>query len=180
MSLTLSISQTAIFTALKAWLETVVDPSSVEVIRGQDNLVPMPKGEFILMTQKGMDRISTPVEGYTDPGAGGGTGTMDIMAPTQFDISLDFYGANSADTAAMVQALFRNAYGDIGFPDSGGIKPLYAETPIQIPLVDGEQNYTQRWRVVASLQYNPVIKPAQQFADVVTPTIISVERTYPA
>lgn len=174
MSQTTTITQTAVFTALRTWLLTIV-AANTEVIRAQDNGVPMPKGNFVAMTQKDMSRISTPVESYTDPGTN--PGTVNIMAPTQMTIALDFYGTDAAENAMMVQALFRNAYGETNFPDPA-IKPLYAEDPMQMPLMDGEQNYTQRWRMDAALQINPVIKPAQDFAGSLAVTTVSVERTY--
>jgi len=177
MALTSTISLSDVFTQLRTWLLTIVNSASVEVVRGQDNGVPMPKGDFIVMTQRNMKRISTPVEGYTDPITT--IGTKDITAPTQLEIALDFYGTGAAEVALMVQALFRNSYGDEGFTNPA-IKPLYAEDPVQMPLLDAEKNYTQRWMVLAALQINPVIKPAQDFAGTLTATTISVERTYPA
>lgn len=178
MSQTISIKQADVFTALRTWLLTVVPQPACEVVRGQDNLVSMPAGDFVAMTQKGMRRISTPVSSWV-PGTAN-PGVRDVTAPTEITVQLDFYGAGAADNAAMVQALFRDEYGDEGFPDAGSIKPLYAEDPVQMPLVDGEENYTQRWMVQAVLQYNPVIAPAQDFAGSLAVTTVSVERTYPA
>ena len=58
------------------------------------------------------------------------------------------------------QALFRDQYATDIFP--ANIQPLYADDPVQIPLIDGEEQYEQRWKITASLQYNPTLTTGQQ------------------
>jgi hypothetical protein len=73
---------------------------------------------------------------------------------------LDFYGPDSQEWAIKTVALWRDEYATEIFPSN--IQPLYADDPIQIPLIDGEAQYEQRWRLAGSLQYNPILSTAQQ------------------
>jgi hypothetical protein len=75
-------------------------------------------------------------------------------------MQLDFYGPDSQVWAMQTMALFRDDYATALFPSN--IQPLYADDPIQIPLIDGEAQYEQRWKLVASLQYNPILSTTQQ------------------
>ena len=75
-------------------------------------------------------------------------------------MQLDFYGPSSQIWAVETMALFRDEYATQIFPSN--IQPLYADDPIQIPLIDGEAQYEQRWKLVASLQYNPTLTTSQQ------------------
>jgi hypothetical protein len=59
------------------------------------------------------------------------------------------------------------------------IQPLYADNPTQMPLIDGEAQYEQRWKLTASLQYNPIVTVSQDFADTLTLTLDEVDATFP-
>ena len=49
-----------------------------------------------------------------------------------------------------------------------------------MPLVDGEDQYTERWTFIAALQINPVITVPETTAGTLTAGIINVDTTYPA
>jgi len=55
---------------------------------------------------------------------------------------------------------------------------LYADDPIQIPLIDAEAQYERRWKVTAALQYNPVITTPQQSAATIQIGIAPVDQTF--
>ncbi|CAB5151578.1 hypothetical protein UFOVP148_50 [uncultured Caudovirales phage] len=154
MAVTIDIVDQDVFRALVVFFRSFLD-QSIPVIQQQDNRVPMPKGGFVAMNNIGMDRLSFNIDGYDAVNQG-----KTILTPTKFDMQLDFYGPTSQEWAMKTVALFRDEYATEIFP--ANIQPLYADDPVQIPLIDGEAQYEQRWKLAASLQYNPILSTAQQ------------------
>jgi hypothetical protein len=141
------------------------------VVQGQDNQVPMPIGGFVSMTSAGMQRLSTNVDALTGNGL---TGTF--LMPTRFDVQLDFYGPSSQQWASMCQTLFRDEFATSQFP--ANIQPLYADDPMQLPLVNAEGQYEQRWKVTASLHYNPTVTASQQSATAIQIGLAPIDQTF--
>jgi hypothetical protein len=154
MTVTIDIVDQDVFTALRTFLLTFL-PTGTEVVQGIDNQVPMPVGGWVSMTSAGMQRLSTNVNTFLDQ-------TESFLTPSRYDIQLDFYGPNSQAWATMCQTLLRDEYATSQFP--ANIQPLFADDPLQIPLVNAESQYEQRWKLTASLQYNPTITATQQSA----------------
>lgn len=154
MSVSIDITDQQVFAALRTFLLSIL-PNKTEVVQAQDNRVSMPKGGFVTMNNIGMERLSTNIDSYQSNTQG-----KQILTPTKFNIQLDFYGDNSPQWASQVQALFRDEYATSMFPPN--IQPLFADNPVQIPLIDSEKQYEQRWKLVASLQYNPIMSVLQQ------------------
>ena len=140
------------------------------IIKGQHNNVPMPKGEFILMTQKGQDRLAFNEVTYN------GIDNRTLTRFTKYDIQLDFYGVGSGDRAGAVETAFFDAYACEFFGEN--IQPLYCSNAIQMPLVNGEQNYEERWTLTASLEANLDVVIGQQSANSLTVVPVNVEATY--
>lgn len=163
----ISITDQDIFTALRVFLLSIL-PGGTEVVQSQDNRVAMPLGGFVAMNNAGSKRLETNVVTYT--AGSSNPGTKNIQTSTQYTMQLDFYGPVAADWANTAQILFRDEYATSIFPTN--IQPLYADDPIQIPLIDGEAQYEQRWKLNAVMQYNPVTTVAQDFA---TSIVIGVE-----
>jgi len=66
MSVTLSLTEVQIFTALRSFLLSV-KPTGMEVVKAQDNRVPEPSGtDFITMTPILRERLETNVDTYSD------------------------------------------------------------------------------------------------------------------
>ena len=107
------------------------------------------------MNNTTMDRLSFNIDTYDAINQG-----KSILTPTKYGIQLDFYGPDAQTWAMKTVALFRDEYATAIFPKN--IQPLYADDPVQIPLIDGESQYEQRWKLVATLQYNPTLTTAQQ------------------
>lgn len=175
MAATISLTDQDVFTALRAFLVAIL-PANTPVVQAQDNLVPMPVSGFVAMTSKSTERLETNLDAYTDTGTNPGTRGQTV--PTRYVIQIDVYGADSPQWAAIIQGLFRSSYALETFPAT--VRPLHADDPIQIPLINGEHNYEQRWKLDAHMQYNPVITTSQDFADTLSASLVSVERTYPA
>jgi hypothetical protein len=167
---TIDISDQNVFTALVTFLQSFL-PSGTEVVQGQDNLVAMPKGGFVVMTNGAMDRLSFNVDNYNSA-----LQQKYILTPTRYEMQLDFYGPTSQQWAMETQALFRDQYATDIFP--ANIQPLYADNPVQIPLIDGEEQYEQRWKITASLQYNPTLTTSQQSMLAIDIGLAPIDQTF--
>jgi hypothetical protein len=172
VTVSISVTDDRVFTALRAFLVAALPPFT-EVIVLQDDGVPMPAGPFVGMNNGSNTRLSTNRTTYSDA-----LGNKAIQAPSQYTMNVDFYGPDSGEWAATVQALFRDEFALKNFPDD--IVPLYADDPMQIPLVTGEQTWAQRWRLSAVMQSNAVITVQQDFADAASVGLINVDAAYPA
>jgi hypothetical protein len=170
---TISLVDQDIFTAIRTFLLTIV-PSGIEVVQEQDNQVAMPKGGFVGMNNTQVVRLATNVDTY-NPLLG--TGTKYVETAFRYMMQLDFYGPDSQSWAAMTSSLWRDEYATDLFPVN--IQPLYADDPQQMVLIDGEEQYEQRWRVQSALQYNPVITLGQDFATSLSVQLVEVDATYP-
>jgi len=171
MAVTIDIVDQDIFRALIVFFRTFI-PSEVEIVQQQDNRVPMPKGGFIAMNNNGMDRLSFNIDNYDAINQG-----KTILTPINFEVQLDFYGPIAQQWAAETVSLFRDEYATQIFPSN--IQPLYADDPVQIPLIDGEAQYLQRWRLAASLQYNPILSTIQQSMLGVEIELAPIDQTFP-
>jgi len=166
---TISLTADDVLRALRKFVQANL-PAGVQVIAAQDNGVPMPAAPFVAMTLTDARRLATNITKYTE-------GTKAIAAPTQFTVQLDLYGPDSSAWAAIVSALFRDDVGYAAFPQA--IKPLYADDPVQLPLIDGEQQFEQRWKLNAVMQTVPVITVEQESATDLKPGVIEVDAAYP-
>lgn len=174
--MSISTTDIDIFTSLRAFILACI-PSGMEVVKGQDNGVSMPVGNFCTMTSKSNGRIETNIVTYTDPITI--IGTSNNATASEFVVQLDFYGSNSANNAKIIESLAYSEFGNSQFTNAD-IKPLYAEEPQQIPLINGEEQYEQRWKMNFHIQYNPIISTPQDFAAALSMNpLINVERAFP-
>lgn len=179
MTPALSLTEDDVFVALQSFLLAIL-PTGIEVVRGQDNRVPEPKGvDFVTMTPILRERLATNIvhfiDGFpADPGA-----RMDLQ-PVKVTIQLDVHGTASADNTQIITTLFRSDYATEYFQCSGfSVAPLYTSEPHQMPFSDGEQQIEARWVVDVVMQANPVVTTSQDFAAALTVGIVSVEEKYP-
>lgn len=149
-------TQDPMFIALRAFILTLV--TGVEVVQGLGNGVPMPEGAFIALTATGQRRLATNEDTYNLINA------RDVKQSTEYSIQIDCYGPNSSDYATAICMMLRDPYGcDMLLPY--GCQPLYSSDPTQSALINGEENYEQRWMLTAVLQFNPVITVPHEYAD---------------
>jgi hypothetical protein len=111
-------------------------------------------------------------------------GVKQMMQPVQKMIQVDVHGPNSADNAQIISTLFRDEYGVTQFAGVGAgvgqfiievsgigafdVTPLYCNDPRQVPYLNAEQQFEERWVVETALQVNPIVSVPQQFAGSVT------------
>lgn len=171
MAVSIDIIDQDVFRALVTFFKTFI-PASVEIVQQQDNRVPMPKGPFIAMNNNGMDRLSFNVDTYE-----ASTQEKFMLSSFTYEVQLDFYGSNSQSWAAETVTLFRDEYATELFP--ANIQPLYADDPVQIPLISGESQYIQRWRLAAKVQYKPTISTTQQSMLAAEIGLAPIDQTFP-
>lgn len=160
--------------ALRGFLLSVVD---VEVVKTQGNRVPMPKGAFVMMTTMGMPPLATPTTRYHDTGVYG-SGTESNTRSTTWRVQLDFYGAGSAGRASTFAILMRTDYACrelAGTP----IQPLDAGEPRNTTLLNGEQQYEERFTLDVEFQFNPTVTTPQDFAAALVIQLAEVDATFP-
>lgn len=160
-----------IFIGLRALIMGLVP--GIEVVQGLGNGVPMPDGQFIAMTDAGKTRLSTNVSTYDI-----GLEERSILQATEYRIQLDCYGPNSSDHSTVLMIMLRDQYACDVLAEYG-VQPLYATEPTHSALVNGEENYEQRWMLTAVLQFNPVVTLSQQYADQLNADLVSVDATFP-
>lgn len=178
MPVTISITESDVFTTLRTFLLGIL-PAGTEVVKGQDKGVGEPIGpDFVELTQISMPRLSTNVDTYTDTGTN--PGTRNSLVSMAMRIQIDVHGPNSANNSAIIATLFRDEYACVQFATvNAEIQPLYCEEPKQMPFINGENQYEQRWIIDAAIEYNPITQTPQDFASEVNVSIVSVDAAYP-
>lgn len=108
--------------------------------------------------------------------------TRSDLVATQWSVQLDVHGPNSADNSRVIEGLFRSEYATTVFDSSGlplgNIAPLYCDEAKQIPFINAEQQYENRWVLDLQIQLNPVITTVQQFAQQLQAGLIPVDIFY--
>ncbi len=172
MPLSPSITESAVLTLLRAFLLAIV-PSGVEVIKSQANRVPEPVGpNFVMMTPNNRLQLSTAVETWDQTNS---APVVEAFAhSTQFSVQLDFHGPNGSDYASAFVTLFRSPYGCRTLDPAGAVQPLFCSDGHQMPFVNAQRQYEDRWVVTAEMQFTPSVSTPQDFAATLTPEFIPV------
>lgn len=170
MTYSISITEDDVCAALRTWLIAAI---GCEVVRGLSNRVPMPLGGFIVMTPGTQQRLSTNiVEGF--PADLPIDESQGVTQHVMQGIQLDLYGANAGDWAGIISTLWRDTTTCDALEN---IQPLHNSEPLQMSLVDGEQQYEERWIIKVYLQYNATVTLNQSFFKGVSVELIDVDAT---
>ncbi len=103
-------------------------------------------------------------------------GVRSDLVATKWTVQLDVHGPASGDNVRIVETLFRSEYGVDAISVAGfDMAPLYAESARQIPFINAEQQYEDRWTLDVHLQINPVVGTPQLFADEVVVGTVEVD-----
>lgn len=174
MTATLDLTETDIFTALRAYLLSVL-PDGVEILRSQANQAPEPASpDFVMMTPTWRVRLGTNVDTWDT--TNDAPATLQLMQATEIRIQLDVYGPASADNAHLITTTFRDEFAVDAFAASGfDVTPLYHTEPSQKPFINGEAQYENRWVLDVVLQANPVVTVPQDFANKITPALFPAD-----
>jgi hypothetical protein len=175
MPATVSITETQVLTVLRSFILSLVSLDGDHVIRGLQNRVAMPAGDFIEITASLSGPLSTNVQTY----APDNSASLNKRS-TQLSVQIDCYGVSAMDNANMLSMMLRSDYACQKFAASGlDMQPLYANDAHQMPFVTGEEQYMERWVFDAVLQFNPVVTVPQDFADSLEVGLIDVDVVYP-
>jgi hypothetical protein len=169
MSYVNSPTLSVLFTGLSAWIQSTLGLAQAFVVQELQNLAAMPNGPFACMTHKTQKRLGEMVSTFS-PSLGQETYQQDL----DFTIQLDLYGPASGDWAAVVIALWRSEM-TVNFLAAYGLTPLWADDPIEMSLVDGEEQFEERWIVMLHLNYQPSVTAAQDSMSAAKVAIINVE-----
>ena len=166
-----NLTEEDIFTALRTVILTVV---GCPVIRAQVNRAPMPLGDFIALTPKSAIPLETNIDTYTAT-------TKTVERRTQYTIQIDCYGTLASDRALTIAMILRDSYAANQFAALGyDMAPLYAGDATQMPLIDGEEQYEERWTFDAVLQVNPSITLTEETANTLTVGLVPADVFYRA
>lgn len=96
-------------------------------------------------------------------------------------IQLDVHGSLSADNAMKISTLMRDGLAVDAFQAiNPAISPLYADDPRQMPFINDQKQYENRWIVEAHIQVNQTVSvQGQPFFDQATVGLISVDVEFP-
>lgn len=169
---TISIKEADLRQALLVWLGAL---TAGEVVAGQDNRVAMPSGTFIVLQTLRTVGLSTNKESWDFVNL-----TVANSRDTEWVCQLDFYGPTAADDATLVATLVRTQYACDQFALSGlDMAPLYADDPRQTSMINGEEQYQQRYTFDFHAQFNPVVTTPGQFASTLQITPVDVDVRFP-
>lgn len=163
-----SVTEEEILTGFRLFLLDIT-PDGFEVFDAQDNRVPEPNGpDFIIMTPKNRVRLATNVDAWdtSDPAPV----TKTIKHNARYDLQLDIHGPNGSDVATVIAAAFVDDFGRDALAATP-IAPLYASDGNQMPFINGEQQYENRWVMTLSAQIKPTVSTPMQFAASLVPVI---------
>lgn len=172
-----TITDDDVFAALKAFIHAVLpDLANDDVRQGQQNDVPMPLGpNFVIMTPIDRAALATTVREYfPSPDPAPAPGARETTRSTQVGVFVNFFGAAATDNAQIFNQLFQDLYG-CDFLRPYAVQPLWCDDGRQMPLIDSEKQYAQRWMIRALMQINPTISTSQEFADTVTITLVEAD-----
>lgn len=168
------VTEDAVIGALRTFLVGLqlagVDPDNI--IQSQANRVPEPKAlDFVLMTPTYRRRLATNVETWsTAPDPVPPPDAIRMQRDTEVTIQLDVHGPNSADNAQVIATVWRSDYA-CRLIDPAIFQPLYATDGHQMPFVNAEKQYENRWVMSLVLQADVAVSTGAQFADTIDVTI---------
>jgi len=146
-------------------LADFVEPICGMVQQAQVNRVPMPKGEFCIMTPLRFTRLSTTRDIKQDTGSPSDS-AMGYTEVRQADIQVDIYGAGAGDRAIQLETVFSSSYGyDKIKSIDARLAPLYSSAAIQAPMINAEAQWQERYIVTLSLQAHITVSFPQDYFD---------------
>lgn len=146
---------------------------SADIIQSQVNRVPEPKSaNFVLMTPTYRRRLATNVTTWaTAPDPAPPPDTIRMARDTEVTIQLDIHGPASADNAQVIATVWRSGYACEAInPEI--FQPLYASDGHQVPFINAEKQYENRWVMSLVLQANVAVSTEAAFADSIGVTIV--------
>lgn len=169
-----------VYAALVAFIGTVTGLPPSNIVLGIPNRAAMPMPGFISIQSVVRNRLRTNEHGPVNVA----TTELNIEEGVELTIQIDCYSApvsagqtTAEDWATMLSSTLRDEYGcSILAPT---VQPLYADEARMVPLVDGEEQYEERWSLDAHFQYNPNTTIPQQSAAALKLRLLDVPNQAP-
>ena len=131
--------------------------TTFKIIRGQQNRAPMPKDNFILLTELFSTDLSKTNTEHN------GTTQQDVISNhVELQVQIDIFSVNAGDVCRSIQNGLLSSYGYANFP--AWLKPIWTDNGVQSPFISGEQQWVSRWMLTAAFMYQPTITVTQQSA----------------
>jgi hypothetical protein len=167
----IDITDSDVYNALAAFVSLVIAPGTT-IQRGQQNRVPMPSTDCVILTTISVpDRIGTNMD-FVD------VAETQITADFTYSVQADFYSPYAEAWAMSAELLWRDKAAWYAMPE--GIKPLYSEDRRQLPLVGAENQWIQRWTLTLVLDYEPTLTITTQSANTATVIPEPIDVFFPA
>jgi hypothetical protein len=168
MTYTPSITAAQVFTGLKAWLMDTLGLGTAAVVQELQNRSAAPKTGFVNMLHKTQKRQGANTVIYSGTG-----GTVTTTTPKDFQIQADCYGTASGDWANVIATMWQSPLA-VAFLAPYGLTPLWADDPVELSGINGEEQYEERWIVLLHMQSNPTMAAPMTFLTVPKPTILDI------
>lgn len=163
-----SITMSQVFTGLKAWLMDALGVGTASVVQELQNRASAPAAGFVNMLHKTQKRLSMNTVTYSGPGE-----TVTTTKPTDFQIQVDSYGAAAGDWANVIAAMWASPLA-VAFLAPYGLCPLWTDDPVELSIVNGEEQFEERWVVVLHMQFNPAMAAPMTFLTVPKPLFLNI------
>lgn len=166
MTASISFTEAQVRAALRALLLDVL-PGTIEVVKGQDNRVGVPKtSDFVTLTLQSRERLSTNRTVYAST-------VKNVTQPTAIGFQVDVFGPNAGDNVEILMTVVRDGYAFDFFRDQGiDARITDLSEPRQLPWTTGEDQYETRWSIDLTVQANMVVGLSQSSATTVAVTPI--------
>lgn len=164
MSAVLSTDHRELYREIRLYLLGMFPAAGSQIIQAFQNNNPLPENAIVMQAlfERNLDETST----YYEPAL------EQAHAQSSVDVrlQLSFYGADAEKRSRTVYTLWKSPYTTSRMT---ACQPLYATGRDRRPYINDSNQYEDRWIVDLSLQYNPSVTYAQDFAEDVNFDIIS-------
>lgn len=107
------------------------------------------------------------------------SGALVHTQQVQATFQLDIHGDAGGDTSRIVTTMFFDDYAVEQFAALNTmVSPLFCNDPKQLPFVNAEQQYEDRWVMEVTMQVNTIVTAPQQYADALAVDLVNVDATY--
>jgi hypothetical protein len=105
-------------------------------------------------------------------------GKVSLTQPTRLTVQVDVHGDAASDNAQIISTAFQDQVAQDYFdPATTNVAPLYCDSPRQMPFINGENQYEDRYIVDLHLSVDQTVVFSQQFADTLNATPVPADAT---
>lgn len=163
---TLTPTEDQLFDAVWSFVATLFDPSfSGQIFKGFQNVTPTPYGSYVIVSPGVKERFNQVSRDYDAI-----NGLSLNTRATQYKYQVDCYGPDAPNNADIISGAWRTMWACDYFAGQGFVigpalpaTPLFADEPQQLNIVNGEDQYEQRFMCALYLQANQVVGLPQDF-----------------